>query len=566
MRVSSVNRLLIAIMLVLLVSFTSPLVNAKSEIVINSRDWHEVYSGLLYSGLRENNEITHYVLPDTGQGVALYQEGIIDRNNSVILIESKNPAIFGYESQLIGARYNVSEVISEDNLNFELGKKITESKNIKKFIILDGALGYDSIAIAPYALLTDSYVFYADKNNMNQITGFLEEKADKVLIYGRVEREVREKLKKFNPETINNEDRYLDNIEIVKKFIELTNVSQITLTEGDFMETGLFTEEFPSLLIGTSNIPDSVMDYLDNSEIKAAIVIGYDLYDNALQIRRATGIRVFLKYGMGLVGNTDPVGKVYALNNYPIPGYTPEITIKDVRYNTLTKQLEVIYENKGDVYTYFRALSHDLRINNNTIKAVGDQEALFIEKKSTVATLYDLDLTNYTGEKITAFSKVAFGEGKSSLAFLLEENRKINTIALKDNSKIEIRKIEYNKQTKRFELEIENTEEESVYANPEIVDLIINDEKTTIGGEQQRIPPKSKKIFKIKANLYLVDIEDNPLINIKIRYGSREDALIKSLKEERDLKIKTDMTLILIIAAVVALLIIAFILMRKRQH
>ncbi len=565
MRLSSINKYLIAILVVFIVSFTIPLVNAKSEIVINSRDWHEVYSGLLYTELRSNNETAHYVLPDTGQGVALYKEGLINKNNSIILIESKKPAIFGYESQLLGARYNVSEVISEDDLNFELGKKITEEKKIKNFIIIDGALGYDSIAVAPYAILTNSYVLYTDKNNINQITSFLDENADKIMIYGRVEREVREKLKKFNPEIINNEDRYLDNIEIVKKFIEITDAKQITLTEGDFMETGLFTKEFPSLLIGTSNIPDSIMEYLDSSEIKAAIVIGYDLYDNALRIRRATGIRVFLKYGIGVVNN-NPVGQVYALNNYPIPGYNPEITIKDIRYNTLTKQLEVIYENKGDVYTYFRALSHDLKINNNSIKAVGDQESLFIEKKSTTATLYDLDLTNYTGEEIIAFSKVAFGEGKSSLAFLLEENRTINIIALEDNSKIELKKIEYNKQTKRFEIEIENIGEESAYANPEIVDLILNDEKTTIGGEQQRIPSKSKKVFKIKADLDPVDIEDNSLLNIKIRYGSREDALIKFLKEERELKIKTNMTLILVIAAIVAILITAFILMRKKQH
>jgi hypothetical protein len=54
----------------------------------------------------------------------------------------------------------------------------------------------------------------------------LERSPKKVLIYGYVEREVSDNLAQFNPEEINTGDRFSDNVEIVKKYLEIKDTKQ----------------------------------------------------------------------------------------------------------------------------------------------------------------------------------------------------------------------------------------------------------------------------------------------------------------------------------------------------
>jgi len=85
------------VLIFLLVSIL-PLVAATDQVVINSQDWHDVYSGLMYAHL--NDLDAHYVVEET-QGIQLVEEILDKSKTNVLLIESENkPVIFGFESKL----------------------------------------------------------------------------------------------------------------------------------------------------------------------------------------------------------------------------------------------------------------------------------------------------------------------------------------------------------------------------------------------------------------------------------------------------------------------------------
>lgn len=549
--------LVIAMLFLLLII---PAAFAEDQVVINSKNWQDVYSGSLYANLKKLD--VHYIAEES-HGVQLINEVLNRDKKKILLLESKNePFIFGFESKIGEIGFEVEKFLSTDGIgtNLKLAQRIVSETGLNSFIIIDGKLGYNALSVAPYALLTNSFVLFADRGNVDEMENFLNENAEEIIIYGHVNRDVKERLVKFNPEIISTGDRHQDNLEIVTRFLKKIDTKQILLTNGEVIEPGIFNREFPVLFIGTTNVPQHVIDFIQESDIRTGVVIGYDLFANAKKIRELTGIRIFLKYGQGRNE------QLYALDIFPLPNYNPEVGIKAVRYNTASQQLEVIYENNGEVFAYVQALSHNLKVNDLSVAEVGDEHAFFLDGGEIVTITYDLDLNDYLDETITTQSKIVLGDTPGSLIKLLTIESTVEIIAAKDDSRIEISSVVYNKGTRRFEITIKNTGVEDVYADAEIVDLIIAEEKVTLGTEQQRIQPGRKGIFKIKALLEEVDMEDNSRIKVYIRYGAREDALIKRLTQEFALVIKSRNYKLAMLAVMVLAIVLLLSSIRKKRR
>ncbi len=550
-------RKLTFVTLLILLSIIFPMAAAEEQVVINSKDWQDVYSGMIYSKIKDVD--VHYVVEET-QGILLLKEALDKTKKEILLIEPEdNPLIFGYKEKLEKEEFKV-ETLGGEEKKLQLARRAVEQQNVDSFIVINDKMGYDAISVAPYASMTKSFVLFANKDNIDDIFNFLSKNAQQVLLYGNVDREVKDTLKPLNPEVINTGDRYTDNMEIVKKFLGKRATKQIYLTNGEFIEPGFFNNEFPALLMGTSNIPNGIVDFVLESDLRVGVVIGYDLFDNAKSLKELTGMKIFLKYAQGRNQ------QLYALDVYPLPRYNPNVNIKAVQYNTATKQLEVAYENTGDFFAYVQALSHDLKVNGEPIAKVGDKEAFFTDAGTTTTRTYDVDLSNYPNEDILAYSKVALGDSPASLTTLFTSEKKVEIVSAEDYSKIEITDVVYNKKTKRFEVTVRNAGGEVVFAAVDIVDIIIADTKKTIGTEQLEIQPGKSEVFKIKAQLEEIDIEDNPAVKVHVKYGSRKDVLIKSLIQKFDLTIKSiDYKPILIIGLVLIILWQLLSIRKKRK-
>ena len=551
------------VLLVLTILLVLPLISAENQVVINSKDWKDVSSGMLYAKLR--NLDVHYVVEET-HGVQLSSEVLNKNLKEVLLVESNNNLfIRGYEGRLRQDGFQAVKFISNTpyETNLKLAEKLVSENQINSFIVMDDAYPYNILSVAPYALTTKSYVLFVNDGNLDAVYNFLSQNADNILLYGRMSNKIQEQLSIFSPDVINTGNKIGDNIEIVKRFEKEKSPTQIIFTNGEFIEPSFFNNEFPVLFIGTTNIPSDVMEYIYQSNAKAGVVIGYDLYTNAKTIRDATGMRIFLKYGQGREE------QIYALDIFPLPKSEPEFALKAINYNTLTNQVEVIYENTGNTFVYLQALSHKFKVNGvEVVSSIGDEEAFFLDVGDTKVILYgEVDLSSFSQETVLVESKVLFGEIPESLEKLFTKETKLNFVSYNDESSINVLGVKYNKAKKQFEVVVENLGDEETYVDLEIFDLFVEGQKTIFGGDITSIGKGKKKTITIDAELTEEDLNANKLVNIRAWYGTREDALVKTSKFSIDLEVVEGFSLgtagVVLLYAVIILL---FFLMRKKKR
>ena len=337
------------ILCVLLISLFSALASAEtpSRLLSNSEDWKDVYSVMLYGNLI--GVPSSFLVSDRHATLILNQ---IPTDNHLWVFSSKKlPHVVGYQALLQSKGYTAEEFIN-DNINLEIAKRLTD---VDSYIILDDSYGYNAVSVAPYSVLARSYVLFADNANIRDISNFLETKTvKKIIIYGNVDREVKSELAQYNPEVINKDgDRFLNNIEIVKKYQAIKHAKQAVLTNGEFIEQEIMSGAEPVLFIGTNNVPDSIRDYVKDSEIDVGVLIGNELVGTATFIRRQLGISVFVKFAQGARNPQGAISQVEALDMFYLPSYNLNLEVVSLKYNKATNKLEVTLRNTVSQAIYF---------------------------------------------------------------------------------------------------------------------------------------------------------------------------------------------------------------------
>jgi hypothetical protein len=543
------KRLLFIVFLVILSSITA---YAGDTILINSKDWKDVYSGMLYG-----NMMGHF--PQFLESVphsTLILNGINKDANVSVFSSKKSPFVFGYKSTVMNQGYDNVEETVFDSLSLELAKT---AEGINKFIIIDDSYGYNAIAVAPYAVLTNSSVLFADRTNIVEVEDFLEQKdPEKVLIYGHVDREVMNRLNKFNPEIINIDgDRFANNVEIVKKYLQVRNIGQVMLTNGEFIEQSLMTGDYPTLFIGRGNVPDKIKEFIQGSDIAAGVLVGNYLVGTATVVRRELGISVFVKFARSSREPTGAISQVEDLDLFAVPGVALNLNITNVRYNKLTKQIEITYHNFADVVTYFKG-SYTL-IDGDNEQPFGDIDPVFIAANSYKTIVYEVEPIISDTALLDVYT--IFGESKNSLEFILDGVYPISSVEIRDDTDIDLKNAYYDKTKERFDLYFENIGQKEVYVDSEIIDIIILRERQTLSSEEI-INIKKGRTKKAIVSVLLddEDIENNPNIKVRAYFGERENAMIKVKEWDLELKIKEATWITYVPTVLIIILIILLIL------
>lgn len=535
---------------------------APDQVISNSADWRDVYSTVLYgklSGLQ-----TNFLVGQQHSMIILYS---IPKTRSILIISSqKNPFAVAYKNIFLSQGYPSVEEIVSANINLDLAGKLPQITN---FIIVDDSYGYNAISVAPYAAVSKSYVLFADKRNIAQIASFLQgRRVDKLILFGTVDREVRNRLATFNPEVIDQGDRYLNDIEIVKRYMKIKHMTQVILTNGEFIEDQIMSGSEPVLFIGRDNVPDVIREYIKNSDIQVGVLIGNELVGTATFIRRQLGISVFVKFAQGARIPQGQIANVEDLDRFPIPRYALSLSIFSIRYNQLTNNIELTYHNDVDQATYFKG-TITLASNEGT-QTIGDIDPIFIDGQEYRTVVYPV--TSMTGN-ITATIFTIFGESKMNFEYTLTQKLPVEIISIRDDSQISIKSVVYDKARGLFLIEVINTGKEDAYVTLEILNLIVNDIPTNFGSKTEEfIPAGGSKtiVIKIDSPLTDADIGANPKVTITGRYGSRPHLLIKIIPPtEFELKLKGPdyvfYGLLTIAIILVILIIITFIRRRKKK-
>jgi hypothetical protein len=514
---------IIILLLVFLLTINNATAAEPDRILSNSEDWRDVYSVIQYGKLIDKT--ANFLVSDRHATLILNQ---ISKGNHIWVISSKTvPYVAGYKSLLEGRGYT-AEVFEYDNANLELAKLL---EDVSKFIIIDDSYGYNAISVAPYAAITNSYVLFADSDNINEVDRFLSDrKVDKILIYGQVDREVKNALEKYNPEIINKEgDRFLNNIEIVKKYQEINHAKQTILTNGEFIEQEIMSGAEPVVFIGTNNVPDVVRDYIKESDIEVGVLIGNELVGTATFIRRQLGISVFVKFAQGARAPQGRISQVEALDMFYLPVYTLNLEVDSIKYNKATNQLEVTLKNTEDQAVYVIG-TYSLTASDGSKQTVGDVGAKFIDGNELKTMVYDVG-TMPEGS-ISADIFIVYGESKGSLEKEIRKTIEVDTVRVLDECQIQINEVSLNIRNKQFYINTENIGSVDCYADLELVDILIAGQKTTFGLENvAHLSNGQKKNLRIKAEEFEEeDVEDNQRIKVRAYYGERENSLVKILE------------------------------------
>jgi len=511
------------LLFVFLVLLNNVFAAEPDRILSNSEDWRDVYTVMQYGVLA--GKTSSFLVSSRHATLILNQ---ISKENHIWVISSKDvPYITGYKSLLEGRGYSTEE-FSYDNANLELIKLLDD---VSRFIIVDDSYGYNAVSVAPYAAITNSYVLFTDEDNINEIENFLEDRTvDEILIYGQVDREVRTALEKYNPEIINKEgDRFLNNIEIVKKYQDIKHGKQTILTNGEFIEQEIMSGAEPVVFIGTNNVPDVVSDYIKESDIEVGVLIGNELVGTATFIRRQLGISVFVKFAQGARAPQGRISQVEALDMYYLPGYTLNLEVDGIKYNKATNQLEVTLKNTEDQAIYFIG-TYSVTASDGLKQTVGDIGANFIDGNEIKTMVYDVGTMEEGGISVDIF--IIYGESPGSLEKEIRKTLDVETVRILDECQIQINEVSLNTRNKQFYINTENIGSVDCYVDLEIIDILIAGQKTTFGLENAaQLNSGQKKNLRIKAEEFEEeDTEDNERIKVRAYYGERENSLVKILE------------------------------------
>ena len=469
---------------------------APDQVVINSADWQDVYLGAHYAGF--NNIKSNFLINSEDASILL--ENLDASKKNLLLVESdKAPFAFSYRNSLVGAGFTVDEIISSGTtLNTELAKRA----NTSDFIVVDDSSGYNAISIAPYAAQEKYFVLFANKKNIDELYSFLKANGvSRMIIYGFSDIEVKNKLAEFKPIVINNGSRFDNNIELLKRY---KSIKQLTLTNGEFIEEGIMSGKEPVLLIGRERVPDRVVEYIKESGIKNGLVIGTELSGVAYQLKRATNMTIFLKFGQGLARGGS--SEVKPLDMFPLPKYELAIDINSVKYNLATKDLEVTYENKGNMGAYLKT-SIEILSSGVRITTLGDRESSHLNSESTMTVAYKTELK---GQNLTAKFVTMFGEVPGSFERVLYKEMKIEMIEIPDSSSLNISKVSYDTKAHKIKVGIKNTGAVNAYTKTQVKFLVYGEETIMIQDKAMLLEPGTSKDAVFITTLSDTNIEENP--------------------------------------------------------
>ena len=544
------------LILVYVIAFM-PAACAQEQVVINSGDWKDVYSSMMYANLCG---MPASFITDAPHATAL--PNYLDKGPDILLVESETSPFFAnYEGMLTNEGFVVSGTyMSPDgrgaNLHF-----IGELPDITNFIVLDDSYGYNAISVAPYAVKSRSWVLFADHENIDKISGFLDGRTvNNLLIYGRVDRQVNDSLSRYDPEIIDYGDRFDNNIAIAKKYQDISEVSQIVFTNGEFIENEIMSGREPVLFIGTNVIPEQTVNYLNRSGIETGVVIGNALTDAASMITARTDMHVFIKFGQGRAGGggRGAFSLVETLDEFPLPKYELVMSAVSVDYNQGTGGLEVVYQNDVNIDIFSKS-SISVFVDGNAsgvdsrdgkffagvtqVATAGDKEAILITKGTTSGVSYDCPelaaQESLETANITAEVNAVFGESPRSLNRLLHQTLRVGIITFVDQSSIDATEVLYTKNTERLSVTITNTGV-PCYVCPDVL--------LRIGGREQSyrvvddplyLPVGGSESPSCRIDMTDADIADNPVVSVHVSYGEREKMLGKGLDKDLPLEIAT---------------------------
>ena len=328
---------------VLIVLMSMSMVAAATDdpvVVVNSRNWQDLYLGAIYAS-HLGGDLIYF----TNLGDAQLKTQTIRPSRHVIALESSRPVVRNYESVLRTngfSSYETHEFETYRDLQMELFDERYEA-----IVVLDPTFGPESVAFAP-AIGTNMRPFFLDSDTRSDLPR-AQRSADRTIIAGRFP------------------VRLIDGIEADERYTAMStkNADDITrwVAERSDSEWGIVMRidrvDFLSLVkalpivVYSGSLPDTVSVVRDIG-IDRYEIISADAANLGQQIREGVGRQVsfMLKYGRTITNLPGMTGKILDLDTVYVDFPSPDLTIESVEHYTDAQALLVRYRNRGNIDTF----------------------------------------------------------------------------------------------------------------------------------------------------------------------------------------------------------------------
>lgn len=281
---------ILLIVIIILVSMT--FISSYDCVISNSEDWQDIYSIMLYGRLQELK--TDFILDSNiskGSKDGLDVKGCLDS----LMVSKRNGGYINDYMPLINNGYsNKVEEIKVKDSNLVLIQKLPEIKN---FIIIDEKNSDNLLTAFYYAVKEKAWVFIFNDYNDEEILRILRNReVDNILLYGYVNEGLQNNLNQYNLKIINNDNKYLDNVEILQGVVGKELKKQVFFIDKSFMEYEMFQAKFPVILIG-DDMPDDILQFLTKSKFEVGVGMGVEYIDVLNKVRKQTHMNVMIKMG-----------------------------------------------------------------------------------------------------------------------------------------------------------------------------------------------------------------------------------------------------------------------------
>ncbi len=525
------------IVAILIVLLAAPVLG--QQVVVNSKDWRDVYTGLQYASVE--GMPAHFVINATQAQRLLSTLG---GDKDVLLITGRNQAMPGFRAMLQSKGFTVNEYTSEDPI--ATNQHFATVANTTNLVVVDDAYGYNAISVATYAKMRHASVVFAHTGVQSII---LEKHPQELLLYGHIPSSLYDTLSQDHPVVINKQDRFDDNFALVQRFINLTPTKALQLTNGEFIEQGLIMGNDPVLFIGRQNVPQDVLDFITAHHFSVAVLVGNSLAPNAKFIKDKTNISIFIKFAQG------QNQQQYALDLFPVPIANPEVTIGQAQYDASQHALLVTYQNPGTIATY---VTGSYSGPNGT---VGDSAPLFLDAKTYKTVRYSMP-----DPGATLPYTLLYGASPNTLELIKQGNATIEHVTIDDKSNITIADASYDPSAHALEIQVKNTGTVDAY-------VLVEADNVRSGGELLKatstvtpVAAGKTATLPIPLNLTLQDEQSNQEVSLQAFFGQRALSLVKNERSTLPFVVRTPGIPLwaILVAAAVALLLILYAVRKRR--
>ena len=526
-------------------------------VVINSKDWKDVYYGVLYANY--NNYPVYFTNSPNPAGLF----NVLPKQ-PVILIESNDRYIPNLESQMRLRGYNIVQKITVTNSYRDL-----KPEEVNSYYVVEEDFPYLSLPAGALAMANRAWVLIVNDNNVNDIASMLAN-AQVVVGVGNFKRSIENAISQYFDKRVTGNSKFEISAKLGEEFLKVNRIPQVIITEGNYIEVDLLKGFSPVLLVGTNLLPDEVLDFITSNGIKTVIAIGPQLTYIGEKIREKTNekVSVLIKFGQSTPGIS---GEIYALSMFPLPKLELKLNILSAVYDPENKKLMIQFSNEGQTglyeFTTFRVIKNDEEIASG-----GDSEAVFIGAGESVWRSYDVLLTDLTGN-ITVEFYTSYGESPKNLDSYLTQAGKfgppfslpLKISEIKDQSKIEVLEVKYYKSSKRFGIKVKNTGNVKAVVIIKLLNVKIKGIPTSLSSSAVELEPGEVKEIYIPAELDEIDIQENSQIKIEADYGERKDVIVKSAATMLPVEAVSGIPILIIIVAIAVIGIVVFFVLKKRK-